>query len=414
MDRRQFHFRASLAILAGVFFFVFFSIRITNIFIIAYVFNWLLGNSREGWRWQKKGDWLLLLVISPWMLELVSVLYSTDMKDGLHEVEKRLALIALPVVTFHSVAGVVKDRARVFSLGIICTFLVSLYCLVVASYNFLYRSVNTFYWFDFTQPIICDPGYISLVINVLCIFIMREFVSSWNLPSPTRRFLFLGLIAYFGVIIFLLASKLHGLIFIAIVVIGLVDVYRRHVVSWKGSVIIIAMLVVIGFSLARSEVLTRYAHIDTYEIPAFDSPDEAFNELTLRLAILDCSVTIIKDNLFFGTGVGDVMPDLIALYRKLDFKFGFNNAYDPHNQYVRVCLATGVVGLALFLANLIATFVSALRSADWLVVSFMIVMAIAFLFESVLDRHTGIVIYAFFHSVLIFGRKDSAEMVNSR
>jgi O-antigen ligase len=187
------------------------------------------------------------------------------------------------------------------------------------------------------------------------------------------------------------------------VIIGLVLIYRKHVVSRKTSIFIVALLFAIGFSVSKSEIKDRYAHIHNFTIPRFDAPDEDFNELTLRLTIFKCATYIIQENLFFGTGVGDVMAELEAVYRKVDFKFGYNNSYDPHNQYLRVCLSTGVIGLALFLTVLITVLIRAFRSGDWLVVGFIILFCTSFLFESILDRHNGIIIYALFHSVLIFG-----------
>jgi O-antigen ligase len=402
MTRALFHQNASKAILIGIFFLIFFSIPITNILIGLYVLNWLAGNSLKSWSWQKR-DWLLLLIISPWMLELLSVLYSTHMEIGLHQVEKRLVLIIIPIITLHSANNAVTDRATLFRMATICTVLVTLYCLLVALYNVLFHSVKMAYWEDFTQPTIFDPGYISIIINILSIWIIYELVSKWNSLLPSRKVFYLSLIAYFGVITFLLASKLHGVIFITMVIIGVVLIYRRYVISWKVSVLFIALLVTIGFSVFKSEIKERYAHIDNFTVPSLNAPDEEFNELTLRLAIFKCATQIIKENPVFGTGVGDVMEDLQSVYRKVDFKFGFNNAYDPHNQYLRVCLGTGVVGLALFLTTLIKVLTMALKSRDWLVVGFMMVFCASFLFESVLERHSGIMIYAFFHSVLIFG-----------
>lgn len=405
MTRELFHQNTSKVILAGIFSLLFFSIRITNILIILYVLNWLVGNSLKAWSWQKR-DWLLLLIISPWILELVSVLYSTHMVVGLHQVEKRLALLAVPIITLHSVNNAVNDRTTVFRIATISTVLVTFYCLLVASYNVLFHSAKMAYWEDFTQPMIVEPGYASLMINILSIWIIYELMSEWNSPLPNRKIFYLSLITYFGVIIFLLASKLHGVIFITIVIIGVVLIYRRHVVSWKASVLIVALLFVIGFSVSNSKIKDRYAHIHNFTVPNFNAPDIEFNELTLRLTIFKCATYIIKENPVFGTGVGDVMAELQSVYRNVDFKFGYNNAYDPHNQYLRICLGTGVVGLALFLTTLITVLKMALRSGDWLVVGFMIVFCSSFLFESVLDRHSGIMIYAFFNSVLIFGIDD--------
>lgn len=409
MKKELFHRKASEAILSGIFLLMFFSIRITNIFIILYIFNWLVGNSLKAWSWQKK-DWLVLFIISPWILELISILYSTHMVIGLHQVEKRLALFAVPIITLHSENNAVNDRTTVFRIATISTVLVTLYCLLVAFYNVLLHSAKMAYWEDFTQPIIFAPVYLSLIINIVSIWIVYRLIREWISLPMSQKILYMSLITYLGIITFLVASKLQSVIFIAIVIMGVVLLYLRHVVSWKASLGIVVLLFAIGFSVSRSEIKERFAHIHNFTIPRFDAPDVEFNELTLRLTIFKCATYIIKENLVFGTGVGDVMTDLESVYRKVDFKFGYNNAYDPHNQYLRVCLGIGVFGLALFLTSLITVLVVALRSGDWLVVGFMIVFFTSFLFESILERHNGIINYAFFYSVLIFGVNNSIDL----
>jgi O-antigen ligase len=180
-------------------------------------------------------------------------------------------------------------------------------------------------------------------------------------------------------------------------------------VSKNASIFIVILLIAIGFSMPKSEIKERFGHIHNFTIPDFGAPDSEFNELTLRLAIFKCATSIIRENFVFGTGVGDVMADLEAVYRKVDFKFGYNNAYDPHNQYLRVCLGTGFLGLVLFLTGLIAVLIRALRSRDWLIVGVMMVYCASFLFESILNRHNGIIFYAFINSVLIFGEYNSVK-----
>ncbi len=408
MKREHFHTNASRAILAGIFLLIFFSIRMANILIILYAFNWLAGNSLKAWRWQKR-DWLVLLIISPWILELVSVFYSTDMVMGLHQVEKRLALFAIPIITLHSANNAVDDRTTVFRTAAINTVLATLYCLLVALYNVFFHSAKMAYWEDFTRPIIFAPVYASLMINIVSIWIICELITEWNSLSQSRKIVGLSLIAYFGVITFLLASKLQGVIFITIMFVGLVLIYHKHVVNWKNSLLIGSLLVIVGFSVFKSRIKERYSHITSFVIPAFDAPDDEFNELTLRFAIFKCATYIIKEHPVCGTGVGDVTPELDSVYRNVGFKFGYNNSYDPHNQYLLVCLGTGVIGLALFLTTLIIVLTKAFRSRDWLVVAFMMVFCTSFIFESILNRHNGIMIYSFFHSVLIFGGRNSVN-----
>jgi len=402
MRKELFHHRASEAILAGIFLLMFFSIRFTNILIVLYVINWLAGTSLKAWKW-KKNDWLLLLIISPWVLELVSALYSTHMITGLHQVEKRLTLLAIPIITLHSTENAVNDRVTAFRIATLSTVLATLFCVLVAVYNVVVHSAKMAYWEHFTEPIIFAPVYLSLIMNIVSIWIIIRLIKEWITLPLIQRIYYLSLIAYFGIITFLVASKLHSVIFIAILIIGVVLIYRTHVVSWKASLFILVLLLAIGFSVSKSEIKERFAHIHNFTVPNFSAPDTEFNELTLRLTIFKCANYIIEENPIFGTGVGDVMADLESVYRKVDFKFGYNNAYDPHNQYLRVCLGTGVVGLSLFLISLITVLSRALRSGDWLVVGFVIVFCTSFLFESILERQNGIIPFAFLYSVLVFG-----------
>ena len=409
MRRELFHHNASKVILGGIFLLIFFSIPITNILILLYAINWVVGNPWRSWSWQSR-DWLLLLIVSPWILEWVSVLYSTHWEEGLHQIEKRLVLFLIPVITLHAGNNAVTDRAVIFRIATGCTVLVTMYCLVIAAYNFFFRSINLFYWEGLTEPTIFMPAYFSLMINILCIWMVWELISQWNTLGLKHKLINLGLFSYFGIITFLLASKLHAVIFVAIGISGMVLLYRKHLASLKAGLVMIIILAAIGFSLPKSMIIERYGHIDNYTTPSFGADDEEFNELTLRLTIFKCATYIIRENPIFGTGIGDVMADLESVYRRLDFKFGYNNAYDPHNQYLRVCLGTGMVGLALFLATLITVFSRALRARDWLVVSLMIVFCSSFLFESVLEQHNGIMIYAFIHSVVIFGASSKKSI----
>lgn len=408
MRKDFFHRTASEAILVGIFSCMFFSIRFTNLLIILYVVNWLIGSSWKAFTWQSK-DWLLLLVVSPWILELLSVLYSTHMLNGLHQVEKRLALFAIPVITLHSKDNAVKDRTTLFRIAIICTLLATCYCLLLALYHVIFQSARMAYWEEFTQPIIFAPVYISLVINTLSVWIIFRLMECWIFLSMSRKMLYLSLIAYFGVVTFLLASKLHSVIFILIVMIGMILIYRKFKVSKMVSIAIVVLLIIVGFSVSKSEIKERFAHIHNLTIPPFNAPDAEFNELTLRLAIFKCATYIIKENPVFGTGIGDVMADMETIYRKVDFKFGYNNAYDPHNQYLRICLGTGLVGLTFFVTGLLVVLKMALRAGDWLVVGVTMLYGASFLFESILERHNGIIPYAFIFSVLVFGSNSMKE-----
>jgi O-antigen ligase len=81
--------------------------------------------------------------------------------------------------------------------------------------------------------------------------------------------------------------------------------------------------------------------------------------------------------------------------------------YNPHNQYLQLGLELGILGLILFLSLIVYTIRKAYKEKNWILL--MIVLSLAFnsLFESMLQRQSGIVFYTFF--ILLFSLNFSKE-----
>src|SRR5260221_3392691 len=392
-------------LLAGIVFSFLFSMRLANGFIILYAFNWLIGNNQKTWNLQKT-DWVVLLLMLPWLWEAGSLLYTTDIHEGLKQLEKKIPLTIFPFIILHHQGGRLARRDNLFLALTGSVIAVTLFCLIDSTARWIQTGKNTFFWFDLTKVIDFHPTYLSLIINIICIWIWLTLITKkdeWSLQKKIGAVLEL---IGFGVITILLSSKIQTVIYFAITVVGSFSYYGN--LNWKLIIGLVGVGLMLGAIFANKKVKERFMSIDTYSY-RLDAPVSTFTEFTIRLALIEWSWMLIKERPLWGTGIGDVMSDLDSVYRKVDYKFGYLDQQDPHDQYLRIILGTGSIGLFLFISSLAVPFWLAIKSRDFMLIWFILIFGVSFLFESVLERHNGIVIYSILNSVLIFGMEGAEE-----
>lgn len=75
--------------------------------------------------------------------------------------------------------------------------------------------------------------------------------------------------------------------------------------------------------------------------------------------------------------------------------------FNPHNQFLQTGLEIGLLGLAVLLLLLVLVFVRAVRSGDLILTVLTASLVFNCLFESMLQRQSGIVFYTFWICFLI-------------
>ncbi|MFN7119375.1 MAG: O-antigen ligase family protein, partial [Saprospiraceae bacterium] len=113
-----------------------------------------------------------------------------------------------------------------------------------------------------------------------------------------------------------------------------------------------------------------------------------------RLASIEMGLEIAKENLIVGVGAGDLRLEVKELYKKLYPKA--REIKLPHNQFVWVLAANGIVGFILFS---IAFFYPLLYKGNYrhpLFLAFNVIIFSSFLTESTLETALGVALYLFF------------------
>lgn len=97
----------------------------------------------------------------------------------------------------------------------------------------------------------------------------------------------------------------------------------------------------------------------------------------------------------FGVGTGNVDEVLANYLNKLDQRELAKQNYNPHNQYLQTGIEVGWLGLGILMAFLGWSLFIAWKNRNWLLLLLVTNLMFNMLFESMLQRQSGIMFYTF-------------------
>ena len=92
---------------------------------------------------------------------------------------------------------------------------------------------------------------------------------------------------------------------------------------------------------------------------------------------------------------------------------GLNQALNPHNEFFSTFLDLGLTGFCLLILILLVPLKKAISKRDILQISFLLILFLHFLIESILLRQKGILFFVFFYSLLFWQSENSKLKVKS-
>lgn len=371
-----------------------------------------------------KIDVYLLLPILLYFLMLISTFWSIDADGTLKALSKELPLLLIPFcfLLFRSFSPEQKQKIiKYYSYGIL---LFTIFYFVKAIIRFLLtKDPSVFFYHELVTKDV-NAIHVSVYVAMAFFYFFTKAVKS------VFDIIAIGLLL---VMVFLLSSKN-----IIVVFIGLIVCYHLFYskTSQKMRLKNLVLFIVFLFSLTFvGKIKERFQQ--EYETMMTDSsvndviskgsekvynvsikqawtnttfkPNDYFPGTAFRVYQFRIFLEMLQEDPIFFTGYG-----LNASYPKIEAKGIQYNLYlgdveqegyqtkNFHNQYVQNFAELGIFGLLLLLAMLFVNLKNALKTKDFMHISFAILMISLFLTESFLWRQRGVmfftVMYCLFNS----------------
>ncbi|NAS31632.1 hypothetical protein GTQ40_11665 [Flavobacteriaceae bacterium R38] len=125
--------------------------------------------------------------------------------------------------------------------------------------------------------------------------------------------------------------------------------------------------------------------------------DKSISNLEARTVNWRASLILIKDNMLFGLGIGDVQNELTKKYLEMDFE---KLSYNEHNQYLRFWLQSGIVSLIIFIFWMFQFLKNSIKKKNYLLFGLVLMVSFFSFSESVFARQYGIIFIIFFMYLL--------------
>lgn len=350
--------------------------------------------------------WVFLLFFFTFLIGLA---YTENVDQGKSEIEKRSALLILPIIILTSKIRLNNDQLEKLILYFFYAgILISLALLVVAFFRFqAVPNVEFFYYKELSGIIKLHPVYFSY-------YLLFGLISSFLILYRTHyRKLSFWVISLYGVIILvLLASKMVLSLLFIITIILLLTYFKSSPIFYKIVGGVTLALLITGSVFIFPEVRGRVEQ--TLQLSLNDLTQEKyaynypFNGLNFRLVIWKLTIQHLYNDglIWFGVGTGDIRDYLNEVYSQHGLLDGGYINYNTHNEYVETILRHGLVGFSFLTFIYLWGLYKAISGRNYYLIVFLLIFTLASWSEALLSVNKGIVFFSLYYPLLLsFSKK---------
>ncbi len=361
---------------------------IPPIIILLFVSSLLNGSFKFK---EKKGILALALL---YVTYVVGLIYSSNLKYGLFDLEVKLSLLLFPLVFFISKIEMKKAADNILNSFIDGCFVASVLSLVSAAVQYyLYSDINSFFYGELALY-----GHSSYMAIFLCfssaLIYIRNIKQNNAIKFPLKDLFLLGL---FSIMIFFLISKtgIISILLIHFIFIGYLIIKNKLYLKGTVALVLIFTLLFAGYK-AFPEVNNRFNEL--FNTVLSEKVDKNSTS-AIRKEIWQTSVNVLVQHPF-GVGTGDVKDVLVENYVKSGLDYAAEKELNAHNQFLQIALATGILGLLVLMIMIFYPLYYAIKNKHIIYMVFLGLIIINFLTEAMLETLAGVVFFAFFNTML--------------
>jgi O-antigen ligase len=347
------------------------------------------------------------IISSVFFLNLLTIIYSNYPAEGFKDVDHQLSILLFPVCL-----SVTNLDTRKYQFSFLKIFAITCTVTIVYLYIHAFRVIHYFHFSfltifsksfinqNFSSPIELHSTYLSMYVALsISIFLFLFFKNPGLKNIKNILFsvvLFAGLIQLSSRSVFVAMCLI---IVIAIPVLLLQGKERLHF-----SVVSLVVFIVVISAITNIDSLRKRYVNDLEDDLSETAVTPDLTETRMKRWVLE--LDLIRQSPWIGYGSGSEKQVLKNKYFEEKFYRSYLVELNAHNQYFSFLINSGMIGLLLYLYILFFGFSKAIKRRDFLLLSFLILIAVVSVSENILDVNKGIFFYSFFSSLFLLNRNE--------
>jgi O-antigen ligase len=327
----------------------------------------------------------------------VPFLFLSEYVSNYNFVSTQIPFLALPVIFI------------LFKKYINRNYLLIAYAVgVTVSLLFLLGYALYYFWDDFylfkngyepvTSLIGMHSAYLSLYLSMGFLIILDLLIREYSSLGRGRLLIFIWVL-FMGFGVLYIRSRMGIVSFLIVASIYLL-LKLKGIYRWTSISIFISLIVLVYFIVSITEF-----HKGRFQL------DQVKSSFEMKKIEWQSSLSIIKENPFFGVTEIKAQKMLDDEYRKVNFDLGASESYNSHNQFLTTLLQGGIIGFCLLFTPLFWLLWKGFSNNRILDFSVALLIILSLITESMLARHKGVIFFSFF--ILLFFNESKVLVKNN-
>lgn len=363
--------------------------------IILLLLTWIFTPKGNG----AANGWPIIIFIGVYIFHILGMAYTDDRGEGLIDMEQKMSLVLFPLL-FGTVQPFEQGNSRkvlnAFGAGVIVALLIAFFDSIL-HYSET-GEVISFYTSSFSP--VHHPSYIAMYMN-LALFIWGVRLYEKGKSKKYRTLIMLAMM-FVALCLVFPASKMGFINFIFVIIFLLLKAWKSQALFSKSTLFVVVLFISFFAFLKLNPVASgRVAASVKVNTAQVEKPASETESNQARRIVWKVATEIIIAHPF-GVGTGDVGAVMDQAYLDRGYEALAAKSLNPHNSFLQLAVGLGIIALLWFVFSLLYPFLTIYKNHLWIYGFFLVSIALNFMVESMLEKQSGVIFFAFFNSFFFF------------
>lgn len=357
---------------------------------------------------------LYKIFLGLFLMSLAGMFYTASPDEGWKDVTVKISLFFFPLVLGSQAPLGTKrtnDLLKAFAIAMGISVLYLIFNALIKYFED--GSSSHFFYGNFAALKRVPVHYFALYCN-FAFFIALDFLfNKIQRHQKGLRILFIFLILILFSALFLCSIRIQFVAFILVLVLFFIRQFKGKIPNYKIALgILTSLLIVSTMALIIPESKRRITEtLDEYS--AFRGREE-LKQMNHRVFLWKYATKVISENFWIGTGTGDANNALYEYLKTEKAKFWDGTGvytlskkkYNYHNAFLQHFATNGILAFLFLVLLIFLPLFQKAQEFSMIRILFLILIAISFMTESMLERQAGTLFFAFFYALLLINQNE--------